>query len=110
MSLDKKGFKYIHDIMDYSLDLFMNSDITSLSAKDILGFEPPKDASVFLPYIKCVPIPTLLPLYDTLTVGLPKIEKISQIKTRQDLLLTILSRLPIRKDLCYISTWIASCV
>lgn len=58
----------------YYAEFLHKSDFSSLGLKDILGFEPPKGLSVFLPYINCVPIRTLLPLYDTITVGIPKIE------------------------------------
>lgn len=80
MSLEEKGSKYIEDVLRYSSELLDKSDVSGLSTRDILGFEPPKGANVFLPYIKCVPITTLLPLYDTLIVGIPKIEKVSRIQ------------------------------
>lgn len=80
MSLKEKGSRYIRDTLKYCSELLRKSDVSSLNLKDILGFDPPKGANVFLPYIKCVPITALLPLYDMLTVGIPKIEKASQIE------------------------------
>lgn len=80
MSSSHKGRRYIHDVLDYSRELLEKEDYSNLRIKDIVGFEAPKGASVFLPYIKCVPTVTLLPLYDTLVVGIPKIENINHMK------------------------------
>jgi len=80
MSLEKKGSRYINDVLQYCGELLDKSDISSITIKDILGFEPPEGANVFLPYIKCVPLTALFPLYDRLTVGIPKIEKVSRIQ------------------------------
>ena len=79
MSSTRKGLKYVENILSYTRELLLKEDVSSLNFKDILGFEPPKGANVFLPHVKCVPITALLPLYDTLTVGIPKIEKVSHI-------------------------------
>ena len=80
MSLHQKGSRYVDDVLSYTRELFLESDISNLNLKDILGFEPPKGANVFVPYIQCIPITALLPLYDTLIVGIPKIKKISNVK------------------------------
>lgn len=79
MSSKETGSRYVEEMWRYYSELF-KSDLSSLSLKDVLGFEPPSGSSVFLPYIKCVPIRTLLPLYDTITVGIPKIEKTNRFK------------------------------
>jgi len=71
--------KYIRDIWNYSSELLAKSDVSSLTVKDVLGFEVPKGANAFLPHTKCVPISALFPLYDMLTVGISKIKTKSQI-------------------------------
>ena len=89
----------------------VKSDVSSLSFKDILGFEPPKGANVFLPHIKCVPITTLLPLYDKLTVGISKIENISQIQDQTGLTLSDIVALAHREKLSlYINVDCLSCL
>lgn len=69
----------------YYGELLKKSDPSSLSLKDILGFEPPKGYNVFLKNIGCVPISALLPLYDTVAVGIPKIEKTDQFQEKTGL-------------------------
>lgn len=99
MSLEKKGNKYIDDTWRYCSELVYKSDVSSLSVKDILGFEPSMGANVFLPNIKCVPIPVLFPLYDTVTVGIPKVEKMSQIQNKTGLTLNDIVTLAHKKKL-----------
>jgi len=99
MSLEKKGNKYVSDTWQYCSELVRKSEVSSLSVKDILGFEPPMGAGVFLPNIKCVPIPALFPLYDTVTVGIPKVEKMSQIQNKIGLTLNDIVTLAHKKKL-----------
>jgi hypothetical protein len=80
MSSIQKGSRYITDILGYSKELVEKEDYSNLRFRDIAGFDPPKGTSAFLPYVKCVPIAALLPLYDTLVIGIPKIERINQMK------------------------------
>lgn len=78
MSSAEKGARYIKDVLANSIELLTKQDYSNLRFKDIVGFEPPKGTSVFLPYVKCIPTTSLLPLYDTLVVGIPKIEKVGR--------------------------------
>jgi len=82
MTSQKKGSKYVEDTYHYFGDLLAKKDVSNLTVKDILGFEPREGANVFVPHVSCVPIKTLLPLYDRLTVGIPKIRDVSQIQTK----------------------------
>lgn len=82
MSRATRGSRYIKDVLAYSSELLSKRDLRDVSTKDILGFEVPKAANAYVPYIRCVPITTLLPLYDRLIVGIPKIEKISHVHQR----------------------------
>jgi len=85
MSSIQKGSRYIRDILAYSHELLEKKDYSNLRFRDIVGFDPPKGTSVFLPYVKCVPTAALLPLYDTLVVGISKIERINQMKDKTGL-------------------------
>ncbi len=80
MSSAERGTRYIEDVLSYSDEHLKKQDYSNLRVKDIIGFEPPKGTSVFLPDVQCVPTTSLLPLYDTLVVGLPKIEKVDRFR------------------------------
>lgn len=80
MSSAERGTRYIEDVSSYSDEHLKKQDYSNLRIKDIVGFEPPRGTSVFLPYVRCVPTTSLLPLYDTLVVGLPKIEKVDRFR------------------------------
>jgi hypothetical protein len=85
MSSARKGFRYIQDVISHSYDLLKKEDYSNLRFKDIVGFDLPRGTSVFLPFVKCVPVTSLLPLYDTLVVGIPKIEKVDRFKDQTGL-------------------------
>jgi hypothetical protein len=80
MSTEQKGIRYIKDVLEYSNELLQRGDYSNLSLKDIIGFNPPKGSSVFLPNISCVPLSSMLPLYDTIVVGIPVIKNNRQMK------------------------------
>jgi hypothetical protein len=77
MASKSKGSRYIEDVLAYSKDLLSKKEPVGLSIKDILGFDISNAANTYLPNIRCIPITTLLPLYDRVIVGIPKIEKVS---------------------------------
>lgn len=85
MPLSPKGIRYIKDVLGYSQELLESGEYENLNLKDILGFSPPRGVTVFLPNIKCVPTKTLLPLYDTLVVGIPSIKNINKTKEKTGL-------------------------
>lgn len=82
MSASQKGSKYIKDVLDYCGDFLGKNDVSNVSVKDILGFEPPRGAIAFLPSVKCVPLPALFPVYDSLVVGIPKVDKINLLEDK----------------------------
>lgn len=85
MASSQKGKRYIQDVMDYSRELLEKEDHSGLRIRDIIGFEVPKGATVFLPYVKCIPTVALLPMYDTLIVGIGKVENIKHMKDKTGL-------------------------
>lgn len=80
MSSSAKGLRYIKDVLEYSNEILKKKDLSNLDTKDILGFRSPKGVNAFLPYIKCVPVTALFPIYDTLIVGIRKVKKIDALK------------------------------
>lgn len=80
MSISNKGVRYVREILEYSKDIINSERYSSVSAKDVLGFDIPKGATVFLPHIRCVPTTALLPFYDTLVVGIPHFKNLNDIR------------------------------
>jgi hypothetical protein len=62
-------------------DLINSERYSSVSERDILGFDIPKGATVFLPHIRCIPTTALLPLYDTLVVGINHFKNMNDLQT-----------------------------
>lgn len=85
MASSQKGKRYVQDVLDYSRELLEKEDHSSLRIRDIIGFEVPKGATVFLPYVKCIPTVALLPMYDTLIVGIGKVENTKHMKDKTGL-------------------------
>jgi hypothetical protein len=78
--VSQKGIRYIREFLEYSKDIINRENYSNVKEIDILGFDIPKGATAFLPHIRCVPTTALLPLYDTLIVGIPHFKNMDDLR------------------------------